>query len=50
MNGSNKNTVISFLDDLKNKREMAEAEANLAADPDIKLRRLQAAKDDGREK
>lgn len=50
MNGSNTNTVISFLDDLKKKRDMAEAEANLAVDPDIKLRRLQAAKDDGREK
>lgn len=50
MNGSNTNTVISFLDDLKNQRSIAEAEANIAADPAIKMRRLQAAKDDGREK
>lgn len=49
MNGSNNNAVISFLDDLKRKREMEEADANFAADPTIKMRRLQAAKDDGRE-
>lgn len=50
MNGSKISPVISFLDDLDKKRVMAETEANLAADPTIKMRRLQAAKDDGREK
>lgn len=50
MNGSKTNTVISFLDDLNRQRSMAEVDANLANDPTIKARKLQAAKDDGREK
>lgn len=50
MNGSKTSPVISFLNDLNERRIAAETDANLAADPTIKMRRLQAAKDDGREK